>query len=286
VSEIEVSNAESIVQGIDHLIMMVGNLEAAEQLWQRLGFATTARGFHRTGGTANHLIMLEGTYLELLGMANPGSPPVYRDMMENPGLWGVALRGSAQATFRLWSAGGFQVAAPEDLARGVEIDGRSELARFRLTMLERSPQLPFLLFCCEHLTPQFVWHSKLPAHPNGARRLRELVVLVEDGVTRRSFERIAGHAALGGTPEEASLVLGDSRIALVAAGAFEKRFGVAARFGKRRAPLLAGFVLASDNVDRARQFAETAGCAVRDTATGFVAHLPDEGVLIEWSPDA
>lgn len=281
------SEAENIVQDIDHLIVMVGDLDGAEHLWRRLGFATTTRGFHRTGGTANHLIMLDGTYLELLGMADPGQPPAYRDMMENPGLWGMALRGSALATFQLWSSGGFPVADPTDLARGVEIDGRSELARFRLTMLERSPELPFLMFCCEHLTPEFVWHSGLPSHPNGARKLRELVVLVEDGGTCRQFERITDRpAAASGTMGDATIALGNSRIALLSEAAFESRFGVAARFGQRRTPLLAGFALASSDLSRARQFARTAGCGIRDTASGgFVAHLPEEGVLIEWSPE-
>lgn len=280
------STNEDIVQGIDHLIVMVRDLDRAERIWQSLGFATTPRGFHRTGGTANHLIMLDRTYIELLGSSGQTSAAAaYSDMMADPGLWGTALRGSAQALFQLWSAAGLQPSTPVDLARGVEIEGRDEVARFRLAMLERTPELPFLLFCCEHVTPQFVWHPGVARHPNGARRLRELIVLAESGATRSSLERVLGRPATrsaGG----AVLRLGESRISLLSAASFEQRFRQAPRFGTRREPLLAGFGLASDNLNRAREFAERAGHRVWETVEGgFFVHLPDEGVMIEWSSE-
>lgn len=283
----QVSTPEDIVQGIDHLIVTVPDLDRAERLWQRLGFATTARGFHLTGGTANHLIMLDQTYIELLGQADRSTTSAYQDMIEHPGLWGVALRASAQETYRLWSDAGLPVTPPADLERGVEIGGHSELARFRLTMLERSAELPFLTFCCEHLTPQFVWHAQLAPHPNGARVLRELVVLVEDDTTRRHVARLAGRPIPEGASIEGTFVLGDARITLLSEASFERRFGVPGRRSGRRLPMLAAFVLASVDLKRAREFAERSGYHVQGTASGgFAAHLPDEGVVIEWSTTA
>ena len=281
----QVSTPEDIVQGIDHLIVTVRDLDGAERTWQRLGFATTARGFHRTGGTANHLIMLDRTYVELLGQADRSTPSAYPDMIEDPGLWGVALRASAQATFRLWTDAGFRVTPPADLHRGVEIDGASEVARFRLTMLERSPELPFLLFCCEHVTPQFVWHAHLPPHPNGARSLRELIVLVGDETTGKALRRLAGLPAAPVVSAGQTLNIGDASIALLSEAAFERRFGVCGRRSHRHLPVLAGFGLVTDDLERARRFAENSGYPVRGTASGgYAAYLPDEGVVIEWSP--
>ncbi|HZO24063.1 MAG TPA: hypothetical protein VFB37_16320, partial [Steroidobacteraceae bacterium] len=77
-----------------------------------------------------------------------------------------------------------------------------------------------------------------------------------------------------------------SRISLLSAASFEQRFRQPPSFGNRSEPLLAGFALGSDNVNRAREFAERAGYRVQDTVEdGFFVHLPEEGVLIEWSSE-
>jgi hypothetical protein len=84
---------QEIVRGIDHLIVMVRHLDRSESAWRALGFATTPRGFHQSGGTANHLIMLRESYIELLGMTavtiagrnreNP--PPFYTGCVRESG---------------------------------------------------------------------------------------------------------------------------------------------------------------------------------------------------------
>jgi hypothetical protein len=280
-----VSEAADIVKGIDHLIVMIGDLDRSERTWQALGFHTTPRGFHQTGGTANHLIMLDRTYIELLGMADPSAASAYRaTMKENPGLAGLALRGSAAETHRFWSAQGLEPSPPESLARGVEIGGRAEVARFGLTKLQRSRELPFLLFCCDQLTPQFVWQEGTSAHPNGARSLEELVIVVDDAQTQTAFERLTGrrvsNSAGGG-----SLALGECRITFLSPDAFLRRFGSEAGFRIGARPTLAAFVVTTSDAQRSRQFAQTAGWRVHETSSGgFAVHLPPEGVVIEWSP--
>jgi catechol 2,3-dioxygenase-like lactoylglutathione lyase family enzyme len=280
-----VNEAADIVKGIDHLIVMVGDLDRSERTWQALGFQTTPRGFHQSGGTANHLIMLDRTYIELLGLVDPSVASPYRATMEeNPGLSGLALRGSAAETHRFWSAQGLEPSPPESLARGVEISGRAEVARFGLTRLQRSGELPFLLFCCDQLTPQFVWQADAPRHPNGARSLKELVIVVDDTRTQTAFERVTGHRVTnfaGGS----SLAAGECRITFLSPEAFLRRFGSEAGFRIGARPALAAFVVTTSDVRGARQFAQTAGWRVHETASGgFAVHLPPEGVVIEWSP--
>jgi hypothetical protein len=280
-----VSAAADIVKGIDHLIVMVGDLDRSERTWQALGFHTTPRGFHQTGGTANHLIMLDRTYIELLGLVDPSVASPYRATMEdNPGLSGLALRGSAAETYRFWSAQGLEPSPPESLARGVEIGGRAEVARFGLTRLQRSRELPFLLFCCDQLTPQFVWQADAPTHPNGARSLTELVIVVDDAQTQTAFERLTGHRT-SDIAGDSSLALGECRITFLSPGAFLRRFGSEAGFRIGARPTLAAFVVTTSDVGGARQFAQTAGWRVHETGSGrFAVHLPPEGVVIEWSP--
>jgi catechol 2,3-dioxygenase-like lactoylglutathione lyase family enzyme len=275
---------ENIVQGIDHLIVMVRDLDRSQRLWHTLGFAPTPRGFHQSGGTANHLLMLDRTYVELLGVVQPGADSPYRRMAEeSPGLWGVALRGSAAQTFSFWRARGLEPSAPASLARGIDIEGRHELARFELTMLPRSKDLPFMLFCCEQLTPNFVWRQDLPPHPNGARALREIFIIDESGAAAAQLARITGRA-LPGEESDSRFELGECRVSFFSSAAFTRRFGPDAAFRKGAGPMLAGFALLTSDVEAARRFAHGAGWPVRPTHDGgFSAHVPDEGVLIEWA---
>ena len=276
---------DQIVQGIDHLIVMVQQLDRSAAAWQALGFAITPRGFHQTGGTANHLIMLEGTYIELLGMADAATASPYRSMMDSPGLWGIALRGSAEGTYELWRERNLRVSSPTRLARGVEIDGNNELARFHLTMLERSESLPFLIFCCEQLTPQFVWRKDRPPHANGAVRLKELVVVADDAGISHEFERITGRDLASVAPETDRIDLGDSSLTFHSPAAYRARYGDAGNVRRGGLPQLAALVLSSRDLPRARELARRAGAHTQETTDGFVAALTHEGVVIEWVPE-
>jgi hypothetical protein len=57
------------VIGVDHAVVVVGDLDRAAENWQRLGFTLSPRGTHSAKlGTGNYTIMLDPDYLELLGV--------------------------------------------------------------------------------------------------------------------------------------------------------------------------------------------------------------------------
>ncbi len=61
-----------MLTAIDHIIIGVGNLEkAATQFSQKLGLAVSGGGIHPTSGTANRIIVIGDTYLELIAIHNP-----------------------------------------------------------------------------------------------------------------------------------------------------------------------------------------------------------------------
>ena len=61
-----------MLTAIDHIIIGVRNLEkAATQFSQKLGLAVSGGGIHPTGGTANRIIVIGDTYLELIAIDNP-----------------------------------------------------------------------------------------------------------------------------------------------------------------------------------------------------------------------
>src|ERR671936_1510218 len=56
--------------GLDHLVHAVRDLDAAADLYRRLGFTVGARNRH-SWGTHNHLVQLPGFFIELLTVAEP-----------------------------------------------------------------------------------------------------------------------------------------------------------------------------------------------------------------------
>ena len=61
-----------MLTAIDHIIIGVHNLDqAAAQFSQKLGLAVSGGGVHPTGGTANRIIVIGDTYLELMAIDNP-----------------------------------------------------------------------------------------------------------------------------------------------------------------------------------------------------------------------
>ncbi len=61
-----------MLTAIDHIIIGVHDLEkAATQFSQKLGLAVSGGGIHPTGGTANRIIVIGDTYLELIAIYKP-----------------------------------------------------------------------------------------------------------------------------------------------------------------------------------------------------------------------
>src|SRR6266849_9410243 len=59
--------------GIDHIIIGVRDLDrAAAQFAHRLGLLASGGGIHPSGGTANRIIVIGDTYLELITVRTPG----------------------------------------------------------------------------------------------------------------------------------------------------------------------------------------------------------------------
>ena len=56
-------------RGLDHVVHAVRDLDAAAELYRRLGFTVGARNRH-SWGTHNNLVQLPGFFVELLAMAD------------------------------------------------------------------------------------------------------------------------------------------------------------------------------------------------------------------------
>jgi catechol 2,3-dioxygenase-like lactoylglutathione lyase family enzyme len=194
-----------VLTRLDHLVILVRDLDRAVRGYEGLGFAVTPGGEHADGLTRNALIPFkDGSYLELVAFVDQEDP---RD-----NVWGWR---------RFLSSGGGLIdycAASDDLGaevgrlgeRGFGVDGPTDggrrlpdgreirwlIARIR----QEGRLLPFLI---EDLTPRDlrVPGGSSTEHPNGALGIRNLEIAAPDAEgALRAFARLTGSSGGPGTP--------------------------------------------------------------------------------------
>jgi hypothetical protein len=170
------------VKGLDHVVVMVDGIDSAEAAYRRLGFQVQPRGFHTKLGTANHLMIFDRDYFEILGIVEDTEFNAERRawLKDGGGLANVALAtDGADLAYEAFRQAGLQPDAPLSFDRAVEVAGRTEHARFRTVRIPKTHMPVVGFFVCEHLTPQFVYRSEWAQHPNGARGIRGVTVIAE-----------------------------------------------------------------------------------------------------------
>ncbi len=204
---------------LDHAIVLVRDLDPAAAAYRRLGFSLTARGYHEGLGTANHTIMFERTYLELLAVvaSGPGSARWTQILERREGLAGVAYATrDARATAATLRSRGIAVPDVIDFSRPVAIPEGTVDARFSVAHLpaDVTPSLP--AFFCEQRTPEAVWRPEWQRHPNSAFHLAGLTVAHRhpDAVAP-AYERLLGRAAVHPHPGGIAVDLRGTRLWVV-----------------------------------------------------------------------
>lgn len=156
---------------LDHVVILVRDLELASADYQSLGFAVTPGGEHADGLTRNALVPFQdGTYLELVSFLDPEDPTDnvwgWRRFHPHDGLIDYcAASDDLDAEIGRLASLGFWVEGPDDGGRrlpdGTNIRWRS--ARIR----QEGRVFPFLI---EDLTPRELRVPGGPEtdHPNGA----------------------------------------------------------------------------------------------------------------------
>jgi hypothetical protein len=170
------------VKGLDHVVVMVDGIDAAEAQYARLGFQVQPRGFHRKLGTANHLMIFDTDYFEILGIVADTEFNAERRewLKDGGGLANVALAtDGADLAFDAFRTAGLNPDAPLFFDRAVEVAGRTEQAQFRTVRIPKTNMPVVGFFVCEHLTPQFVYRPEWAKHPNGARGIAGVTVIAE-----------------------------------------------------------------------------------------------------------
>ncbi len=247
------------VPALDHVVINVRDgLDAAADLYERLGFTLTPRG-HHTLGSSNNLAVLGTDYLELLGV-QPGAAS-RADVLDWPaGLNGLVFKTfDSDATYAALQSAGLPVLPPQAFSRPVETPGGAAGdAAFRTVRLEREAVPAGRLFFCHHLTPQLVWQDAWRRHANGALG----VIAAEDPAEPAALlVRLFGADAVRRHAAGFTLLAGLSRIDIVTPAALAAEFGAAAPEAAGRGQFMAALTLRTASLDRAAAAAQAGGIA-------------------------
>jgi hypothetical protein len=172
------------VIGIDHAVVVARDLDKAAENWKRLGFTVSPRGTHSAKmGSGNYTIMLDPDYIELLGvLAETEHNAPTRAFLEKrgEGIERIAFTAvDSTAGAEEIRARGFEPVGPTDFERPVTMpDGTLSAAKFRVFQWPVAEAPGGLrIFACQHKTRETVWIPELMAHANGAKRLKQILVV-------------------------------------------------------------------------------------------------------------
>jgi catechol 2,3-dioxygenase-like lactoylglutathione lyase family enzyme len=188
-----------MARGIDHVIHLVRDLDAAAATYEKLGFLVGARNKHPFG-THNRIVQLDGSYIEILEVAEPskiqgqGGPTSFahfhRDFLarNGEGLSGLVLASADanadKAAFDKAGFGGFPVF---DFGRmGKRPDGSEGELAFSLAFLREPDSADVMTFVAHHKRPENFWFKELQTHPNGATRV-SCATFVADSPTDHQY---------------------------------------------------------------------------------------------------
>jgi hypothetical protein len=189
-----------MARGLDHLVHVVRDLDAAGNLYGRLGFTVGARNRH-PWGTHNRIVQLPGFFIELLTVGEPGEiiepasgtisfGAFTRDVLaRGEGLAMLVLEGrDAEADAQAFRRAGIGDFAPFRFERdGRTPDGRSVRLGFSLAFA-RDPLAPdTCFFTCQQHYPENFWNPAFQAHANGANGIGAVVLVAENPTDHHIF---------------------------------------------------------------------------------------------------
>lgn len=168
---------------LDHIGLIVPDLERSCDLLGRLGFRQTRRAEHTRSnargetvpaGSAQRSIMLQQGYVETMQITDmQAGHPLTAAAAQRTGLHILALGTmDASATHAELARRGLTLSPLRDWSRPVREDGVTGLAEFRFFDTPWAAGDPSYVCWVQHRTPELMRPAQLLEHPNGAVALR------------------------------------------------------------------------------------------------------------------
>jgi hypothetical protein len=230
-------------RGFDHIVHAVHDLDAAGDLYQRLGFTVGTRNLHpQAWGTQNRIVQLDGVFVEILALADtthmaPHAPHVFsfgafnRDFLgRGEGYSMLALEGRGAPDADAFRSAGIGEFALDNFERdGKRADGRSIHLAFTLAFAAdpRAPDIGF--FTCQHRHSESFFDPKLQDHANTVTDIAGIVLVAENPADHHVFlSAYTGERDLVSTSAGVVVKTPHGEIQVMDKSAFTSHFGVAA----------------------------------------------------------
>ena len=227
-------------RGLDHIVHAVRDLEAAADLYRRLGFTVGARNRH-PWGTHNHIVQFPGFFIELLTFAEPdklgtdGFSVLFgaynRDFIQRgEGLSVLILESKdARTDEDEFRAAGVLAAPTMRFEReGKKPDGAAVKVGFSLTFAEDKAAPNIRFTTCQQHYPENFWNPAFQRHANSVAGIAGVVAVAQRPERHaRFFEIFAGASPTAGG-DGFTIETPRGRIDMLTPAAFTRRFGVKA----------------------------------------------------------
>jgi len=288
-----------MARGLDHIVHAVHDLDAAVDLYRRIGFQVGARNRHpHAWGTQNHIVQLPGTFVELLSLADtsgiaPHAPRQFsfgafnrNFLMNGQGLSMLVLegRGASDADdFHAKGIGDFELYEFE--REGKRPDGTPVRVAFALAFASDpgAPDIGF--FTSMQHSPENFWNPKFQVHANTAKSVAGVVLVARDPGRHANFlSAFAGVEAGHTTSIGLTIKTPRGDIDVMTPAAFVQRFGVAAPDVSHGARLAALRFLVADASLLAGIPGEAGIAGLYAENTTVIGHEDAMGAILVFEP--
>jgi hypothetical protein len=227
-----------VSRGLDHVVHAVRDLDAAAELYRRLGFTVGARNRH-AWGTHNQLVQLPGFFVELLTVAEPerlgddGFSTLFgrfnQDFLARHEGLSLLILESMDAAGDAAAFGAAGIAAAEVLEferEGKRPDGTAVKVAFSLAFA-RDPRAPAIgCAVCQQHYPENFWNPAFQQHANSACGIAAVVLVADNPSDHHIFlSAFTGVRDLSAGSGIVTAATARGEVRIMDPAAFRARFG-------------------------------------------------------------
>lgn len=227
-------------RGLDHVVHVVRDLDAAGEFYARLGFTVGTRNKH-PWGTHNRLVQFPNCFLEILTVAEAEKITPHRATTFSFGGFNrdfLAKRGEGlsmlvvesrdpaadKAAFDAAGFGGLDLF--EFSRKGQRPDGGETEVGFRIAFARDSASPNVGFFTMTQMRPENFWSPELQQHANGVRGFAGCVLVAENPTDHHIFlQTFAGVRDVQATSRGITIPTERGTILVLDPRAFEDTFG-------------------------------------------------------------
>jgi catechol 2,3-dioxygenase-like lactoylglutathione lyase family enzyme len=279
-------------RGIDHVIVLVRDMDQAVANYVRLGFQPTPR-MHHPFGTANNLFMFRNSFLEILGVARAeeisGIGVMIRDLLQQKeGASHFALQSeNAFADREEFAAKGLRPSEVSGFERVVTLPSGERInAVVSVCTLPDAATPRVLMFVSQQHVAEAIWVPQWQSHPNGAEDVSSITIISNDPRAEFSsrFERLFDRDRIVSDNASVKVDTGGGRIEVLTPACVEARFAGASLPLEPVLPYIAATSVRVASLRRVADIARGNGISLHRLTSGSLLAEPGDanGVAVEF----